>query len=141
MPREPSTPRIAVWRRLKELGVAQLGDGLVALPSDARTKELLEWVAHQIEEHAGEAMVWIAEPSARRLNGEVAQMMSVARTAEYGQLLAEIEAAGPNPDGRSIAGWRRKWRKIDRRDYFRANGRDEARLAIPAARTAKVTAT
>ena len=35
LPREPSTPRIAVWRKLKRLGVAQLGDGLVALPSTA----------------------------------------------------------------------------------------------------------
>ena len=32
MPREPSTPRITIWRKLKRLGVAQLGDGLIALP-------------------------------------------------------------------------------------------------------------
>ena len=31
LPRVPSTPRSAVWRKLKRLGVAQLGDGLVAL--------------------------------------------------------------------------------------------------------------
>jgi membrane AbrB-like protein len=43
MPREPSTPRIAVWRKLKRLGIAQLSDGLVALPADARTREQLEW--------------------------------------------------------------------------------------------------
>ena len=38
MPREPSTPRITIWRKLKRLGVAQLGDGLIALPADARTR-------------------------------------------------------------------------------------------------------
>ena len=32
MPREPSTPRIAVWRKLRRLGVAQIVDGLVAVP-------------------------------------------------------------------------------------------------------------
>jgi hypothetical protein len=37
--RQPSTPRIAIWRRLKRLGVAQLADGLVALPLDSRTRE------------------------------------------------------------------------------------------------------
>src|SRR6266536_1796336 len=31
MPREPSTPRITVWRKLARLGVAKLGDGLGAL--------------------------------------------------------------------------------------------------------------
>src|SRR5215210_1117522 len=50
IPREPSTPRIAVWRRLKRLGVAQIGDGLVALPADARTQEQLEWLAEEIAE-------------------------------------------------------------------------------------------
>ena len=33
LPREPSTPRIAVWRKLRRLGVAQISDGLVALPA------------------------------------------------------------------------------------------------------------
>jgi hypothetical protein len=30
-----------VWRKLERLGVARLGDGLVALPADARMRELL----------------------------------------------------------------------------------------------------
>ena len=29
IPREPSQPQIAVWRKLERLGVARLGDGLV----------------------------------------------------------------------------------------------------------------
>ncbi|MFR9773221.1 hypothetical protein [Nocardia sp. SC052] len=42
MHREPSTPRIALWRKLKRLGFGQISDGLVALPADARTREQLE---------------------------------------------------------------------------------------------------
>ena len=53
LPREPSTPRIATWRKLKRLGVAQLNDGLVALPDDARTREALEWLAGEIAEAGG----------------------------------------------------------------------------------------
>ncbi len=34
LPREPSTPRIGIWRKIKRLGVAYLADGLVALPAD-----------------------------------------------------------------------------------------------------------
>ena len=45
LPSVPSPPRSQVWRKLKRLGVAQLGDGLVALPADARTTEALEWIA------------------------------------------------------------------------------------------------
>jgi hypothetical protein len=45
LPREPSNPRVAVWRKLERLGVARLGDGLVALRADARTREHLEGLA------------------------------------------------------------------------------------------------
>src|SRR5262249_54104107 len=63
VPREPSAPRIAIWRKLKRLGVAQLGDGLVGLPADARTREQLEWVAEDVTEAGGSAGVWLARPA------------------------------------------------------------------------------
>ena len=64
MPREPSTPRIGIWRKLKRLGVAQLSDGLVALPADARTREHLEWIADEVIEAGGAATIWLAPPPA-----------------------------------------------------------------------------
>lgn len=48
LPRTPSAPRLSLWRKLKRLGVAQLADGLVALPADARTREQLEWAAEEV---------------------------------------------------------------------------------------------
>ncbi|MGH1488310.1 MAG: Chromate resistance protein ChrB [Acidimicrobiales bacterium] len=129
IPREPSTPRIAIWRKLKELGVAQVGDGLVALPNDARTKEHLEWIAAQVTEANGDAIVWVANPAQRRTSGRLASEMRDARSEEYSALVAEIVSAvdaGP----RTVQKWRRDLRKIDRRDYFRAPGRDEVRQAI-----------
>jgi hypothetical protein len=65
IPREPSTPRIAVWRQLRRLGALQIGDGVAALPLDKRTREHMEWLAAEIEEAGGEAVVWLAEPSTR----------------------------------------------------------------------------
>src|SRR5258708_18761938 len=58
MPREPSTPRIAVWRKLTSLGVAKLGDGLVGLPADARSQERLECIADEVAEAGGGAAPW-----------------------------------------------------------------------------------
>lgn len=132
VPREPSTPRIAIWRKLRELGVAQVVDGLVALPLDARTKEHLEWVAGSALEAGGEAIVWTATPSGRRNSKALAQQMNRDRDDEYQALLAEIEQEGPEPSLRTVNRWRRTWRKIDRRDYFRAPLRDQTRLAIAA---------
>src|SRR6266496_4310557 len=55
LPREPSTPRITLWRQLRRLGVAQIADGVVALPLDARTREQLEWLAEDVVDNGGEA--------------------------------------------------------------------------------------
>ena len=62
VPREPSTPRIALWRALRRLGAVQVLDGLVALPADSRTREQLEWLADAVLEAGGEASVWLARP-------------------------------------------------------------------------------
>lgn len=129
IPREPSTPRIAIWRRLKDLGVVQVGDGLVALPNSERTKEHLEWISAQVLEADGEAIVWVATPSARRDTNRLVDELNHARSDEYQTLLDEISEA-TSSDQRTIARWRREFRRIDRRDYFGAENGDAVRLAI-----------
>src|SRR6266508_2903808 len=58
MPREPSTPRIAIWRKRKRLGVAQLGDGLITLPADARTRGQLDWIARRSPKDLTDPVLW-----------------------------------------------------------------------------------
>lgn len=143
MPREPSTRRIAVWRKLKRLGVGQLGDGVVALPADARTREQLEWIAEEIIEAAGSASVWIARPATLAAERELATSMAAARAAEYEALIAEA-APGParTADPQSLARrLRAELRRITRRDYFPPPQRERAVAAIETlARTAIPTA-
>src|SRR5215813_579942 len=83
IPREPSTPRITVWRKLKRLGVAQVVDGLVALPLDARTKEALEWIGDEIVEAGGEATLWTARLGSVRQERELAARMATLVATEY----------------------------------------------------------
>src|SRR5438309_7180717 len=89
LPRVPSTPRSAVWRKLKRLGVAQLGDGLVALPADPRTREQLEWVAEEVAEHGGEATLWLGRPLDTNARSVAVSRMSAAVAAEYDAVAAE----------------------------------------------------
>ena len=130
MPREPSTPRIAVWRRLKALGVAGLGDGLVALPLDARTREQLEWVAEAVRQASGDAALWLAEPTTSAQERALAQQLRDARAAEYQALIDEASSAAATT--RTIARLRREIRRINRRDYFPPPERTVARTAINA---------
>src|SRR5829696_936967 len=93
LPREPSNPRVGVWRKLERLGVARLGDGLVALPADARTREQLDWLAEEILEAGGVATVWLATPASAAQERAIAQAMRDARAAEYQAVAAQARAA------------------------------------------------
>lgn len=138
IPREPSTPRIAVWRRLKRLGVAQVGDGLVALPYDAATKESLEWVAAMVDEADGQATIWIATPTSRRFGRELADAIAAERRDEYRELIERVREAGADVSGRTLRALRAELRRIERRDHFPPPERAEARATIGALERAEV---
>jgi hypothetical protein len=133
LPREPSTPRIALWRKLKRLGVVQLGDGLVGLPLDSRTREALEWVAEEVLEAGGEAAIWLAASPSRRQERELAARMAEAIAAEYE---AVADAAHAVTDEtytvrrRTLARLRRELQRIRRRDFFPPPQRRQAEGAV-----------
>lgn len=133
LPREPSTPRIAIWRKLRQLGVAQIVDGLVALPADARTKEQLEWVAEQVLEAGGEAGVWMAQPGSRKLERDLASRMAAAVSGDYRGVIEAAHAASDEDDvvrRRTVGRLRRELARIARRDHFPPIERDLARAAV-----------
>jgi hypothetical protein len=138
VPREPSTPRIAVWRTLRRLGVARLNDGLVALPADARTREQLEWLAEEVVQAGGEATIWLAEPGTRAQQRELVEQMRWASGEEYGKLVAAAMQARAGAQGaqrRRLAKLRRELRAVQRRDYFASPERERAVSAVQALAT------
>jgi hypothetical protein len=133
LPRNPSTPRIAVWRRLKKLGVAQLADGLVGLPLDSRTIEALEWVAEDVVEAGGQATIWIGKPASRGQERELAASMSRAVSKEYARVIEDALSVGeaePTARRRTLARLRRELQRIRRRDYFPPDERERADAAV-----------
>ncbi len=135
VPREPSAPRIAVWRRLRRVGVAQLGDGVVALPEDARTREQLEWVADEVVEAGGTATLWRAFTMSAADERAVAKSMSAARADEYRLLIAAAAAAEetrPVQQRRVLKRLRRELRTVRRRDFFPPPEAEQAAAAVAA---------
>ena len=133
LPRVPSTPRSAVWRKLKRLGVAWLGDGLVALPADARTREQLEWVAEEVAEHGGEATVWLGRPLDTSARSAIVTRMTAAVAAEYDAVAAEaaaVRTADAAARHRATARLRRELHRIQGRDFFTCPQREAARRAV-----------
>jgi hypothetical protein len=133
VPRELSTPRIALWRALRRLGAVQVLDGLVALPADSRTREQLEWLADDVVEAGGEASVWLARPGSAARERALATRMRDAVTVEYEAVVADALVATAGPVGqrkRTLARLRRELSRIRRRDYFQSGAREPAVVAV-----------
>jgi hypothetical protein len=135
IPREPSTPRIAVWRRLRQLGAVQLVDGLVALPLDDRTREHFEWLAETIDEAGGEATIWIAEASTLKEEHELVARMRDLVAADYRRLVEAADVASGATAGkrrRALQRLRATLERVQARDYFPPPERRHAERAVAA---------
>ncbi|QSE92244.1 chromate resistance protein [Rhodococcus pseudokoreensis] len=134
IPREPSTPRIALWRKLRKYGVFQLADGVVVLPASPRTREQFDWVAEEVVEAGGQAEVWTAAPTTQNQQDRMRAQLSADRAAEYDELTDAAEAARslPDTDGRTrkLTQLRRRMREIDKRSFFPTAQRDGAEAAL-----------
>lgn len=145
LPREPSRLRLAVWRRLRRLGALMLHDGLWTLPAGAGTREDFEWLAEEIEERGGHAMLWEShsldpaqdEVIAERFRAEADERYA-GQAEAAGQLarVARRKTLSPRLLGQVMQRLRaleRGLRLERRRDYFRAPGRAAARAEVSAA--------
>jgi hypothetical protein len=133
LPREPSTPRSALWRKLRRLGAGQVLDGLAALPLDARNREQLEWLADEVVEAGGEATIWVGELASAAQERELAARMAEMVATDYRTLAEEAGAAQDLPPGqrrRTTKRLRRELRRIRARDYFPPPEREQAQQAL-----------
>jgi hypothetical protein len=133
LPREPSAPRIALWRTLRRLGAIVMSDGLVGLPASPRTVEHLQWLAAGIEEQGGTASVWLARPSSSAVGEALAAQARGAIEAEYRDVIREAEAASLLDRAESRRALRRlrgELRRIDSRDFFGAPSSTASHAAV-----------
>jgi hypothetical protein len=133
LPRDPSTPRITLWRKLRRLGVVQVVDGVVALPLDSRNREQLEWLADEVIEAGGDASIWISAPATAGQERALAASMAERIATEYRSIIEDAEGArgaGEAGRGRTLARLRRELRRVGSRDYFPPPEREHARTAV-----------
>ena len=142
LPREPSRHRVAVWRKLRDLGALYLKDGVVALPEDAVTREQLEWLQLRVREAGGEATLWEARPGTVAEEVELVGEFRSSREKAYRAIIAQAERLrrkaemGGGALLEPLGKLEREFRTERRRDYFRSPLRSEAAAALRAAREA-----
>jgi hypothetical protein len=136
LPREPSAPRVAVWRKLKKLGAALLHDAVWVLPAQPALLEHFRWLAAEIRESAGEALVWVAQQGLPGQDDALVAQFLAQVEGDYQAILTVLDAAKSEAPRVERAALARRYQQIRARDYFHAPSGDlvRARLEEPGQR-------
>ncbi len=128
VPRDPTAGRVAVWRKLKQLGAVALQDAVWVLPATSQTREQFQWLAAEIEELDGEATLWESRLLNTGMEGRMRSQFNDPVEAEYRQILRELKRR--RPDLPSLS---KRYQQIQVRDYFHLDLGKKVRTALVAA--------
>lgn len=111
--REPTAARVFVWRKLKQLGAVALQDAVWVLPRTARTQEQFQWLAAEITELKGEAMLWEADQLYATDMEALRRQFTEPIETEYREILAALKKKD-----RDLAALSKRFQDAQARDYF-----------------------
>ncbi len=122
MPRETSASRVYVWRKLKRMGAVLLHDAIWILPSNTRTQEQFQWLAAEISELEGKAMLWKSNLLLNNQQEEELVQQFLAQVAgDYSLVLAQLELEQADRGaGSKLAELASRYHQIKRADYFQS---------------------
>ncbi len=126
-----SSRRVAVWRRLRQLGALAPAGSLYLLPANEANVEALDWLAQEVEDEGGEALVLRIESLQGAAQGRTVELFRSARDDDYRKLVAEAEevlarldGAGPGEPPEEARGalerLHRRLAEVARIDFFQA---------------------
>ena len=113
IPREPSAGRVFVWRKLRQLGAIALQDAAWVLPRTDRTQEQFQWLAAEITELQGEALLWRAEQLYAADADSMRRQFTESIEVEYREILAALRKRD-----RDLATLSKRFQDAQTRDHF-----------------------
>jgi len=125
VPPEPTVNRVTVWRKLKRLGAILLHDAAWVLPPSPRTLEELQWLAADVRERGGDAMLWEASLCPGGRDDELVRQFLAHVDGAYAEILADVE----QPDA-DLAALSKRYQQARLQDYFRSPLGERVRAAL-----------
>lgn len=125
VPPEPTANRVSIWRKLKRLGAILLHDAVWVLPPSPRTLEEFQWLAADIRDRGGDAMLWEASLCLDGQDDELVRQFLADVDGAYTEVLADLER--PDPD---LVVLSKRYQQARLRDYFRSPLGERVRSAL-----------
>jgi hypothetical protein len=86
-----SSPRVTLWRRLRRFGAISVKTGVYILPTRDECVEAFQWLAQEVKQAAGEALVLYVEQFEGLSDRQIIELFRQARQQEYLEIDAQIE--------------------------------------------------
>src|SRR2546422_11542483 len=87
-----SSPRVAVWRRLRALGAISPKGGVHVLPARDECVEGLQWLAQEVEQAKGEALILRVERFEGLADARLGELFQAARKGASAAVGTRAEA-------------------------------------------------
>ena len=129
IPREPAAGRVYVWRKLKRLGALLVHDAVWLLPAAPWTHEQFQWLAVEIKELGGEALVWESRMALPGQDEALVQQFVAETDSGYQAILTALQ----QPDA-DLAALARQYQQVLARDYLQSPLGQQVRAALLQAR-------
>ena len=129
IPREPTSSRVYVWRKLGQLGALALQDAVWVLPATRRTEEQFQWLAAEIVELHGEVRLFTSRLLLEHSDPPLPEQFEAPVRAAYESILAALNRCAPDLAALSL-----KYQQAKDRDYFRCELGDKVRTKLLSAR-------
>jgi hypothetical protein len=95
-----SSPRVALWRRLRRLGAISLPGGIHVLPAREEDLEAFQWLAEEVQQAKGEAVVMCVEQFEGLTDADLIERFRRARAEDYAALEEQASALEKRPHAR-----------------------------------------
>jgi hypothetical protein len=89
IPAKPTYFRAKIWRRLQRVGAVAIKQAVYVMPDSEEAYEDLSWIAKEIIESNGEAVLLRADLLEGLVDGQVIDLFQSARRADYEKILKE----------------------------------------------------
>ncbi|HUE74255.1 MAG TPA: Chromate resistance protein ChrB [Pirellulaceae bacterium] len=113
IPREPTTGRVYVWRKLKQLGAIAVHDAVWVLPATPRTREQFQWLAAEITERGGEVSLFTSQVVPAQQQAALQEQFEAPVREAYSKILAALKHRTPDLPALS-----KRYQQLKAQDHF-----------------------
>ncbi len=89
IPAKPTYLRAKIWRRLQQVGAIPIKQAVYVMPDTEQNFEDLGWIAKEITDRSGEAVILNAKLLEGLTDKQVVELFKKARRTDYEKILAE----------------------------------------------------